>query len=380
MMSSKNISNKRSILFVVSTPVVIDFFMLNILKSLKKNYTITIVCNQKLDEHTFHKLKNMFFIKHIPINRNIKIFNDLYCLILLLQYLIFNRYDVIHAITPKAGLLTMIAGFFSMHKIRVYTFQGQVWFSKKGFYKYILKFCDLLISKISSHLLFVSNDEINFLLKEKIINYKQNIKLIKNGSICGIDLNRFTTRKKDPLLSKLINDRFTFIFLGRIHEDKGIELLINAFITFSSKFPSNLLIVGPDEANKKYTNYNKSNIFIFPKTQFPEKFLNLSDCLILPSLREAYGMVVLEAASFGIPSIGSNIYGLRECIHNKSTGLLFKSNSKKSLIGRMKKIYLEDSFRLELGRNAKKRVVENFNQNFYIDFYMNYYRTLINNI
>ena len=91
MITTKNLSNKKRILFIVSTPMVIDFFMLKILKSIKKNFIVTIVCNRDHDSEGFEKLAKFFHVNHIPIERDINLYKDLICLFKLLNFLIFTR-------------------------------------------------------------------------------------------------------------------------------------------------------------------------------------------------------------------------------------------------------------------------------------------------
>ena len=104
---------------------------------------------------------------------------------------------------------------------------------------------------------------------------------------------------------------------------------------------------------------NFENVKYFKKTKNQEKFLALSDCLILPSYREAFGMVVLEANAMGIPVIGTNIYGLNESIKNGFNGLLCKVGSSASLLSKMNKIYYDKKTYLNISLNAKENVEKN---------------------
>jgi len=362
----------KRILIVVSTPMVIEFFLEDILRAVNKKFKVTIVCNKNDYPAYFNRISSTFHVVHIPIKRNINLFFDLYAFTLLFFYLLFNRFAIIHSVTPKAGLLTMIASWVTFNKIRVHTFQGQIWPIKSGLMRFILKSTDLITSKLSSFLLFVSKSEINFLLKNNILNKAQKYSLINNGSISGINLKKFNTKR---LSSK---KKFTFIFLGRVHKDKGIDILLEAFCKFNKKNESQLFIVGPLETYKQEYFSKFDNVRYFKKTKNQEKFLALSDCLILPSFREAFGMVVLEANAMGIPVIGTNIYGLNESIKNGFNGLLCKVGSSASLLSKMNRIYYDKNLYSDISLNAKANVEIKFDRKDYIEFYINFYTSLIN--
>jgi len=361
----------KKILIIVSTPMVIEFFLEDILRAVNKKFEVTIACNKNDYPDYFNKISSTFHMVHIPIKRNINLLFDLYAFAKLFIYLLFNRFDIIHSVTPKAGLLTMIASWVTFNKIRVHTFQGQIWPIKSGLMRFILKSTDLITSKLSSFLLFVSNSEINFLLKNNILSIKQKYFLINNGSISGINLKKFKTNR---LSSK---KKFTFIFLGRVHKDKGIDILLEAFCKFNKKNESRLFIVGPLETYEQEFFSKFENVKYIKKTKNQEKFLAMSDCLILPSYREAFGMVVLEANAMGIPVIGTNIYGLNESIKNGFNGLLCKVGSSASLLSKMNKIYYDKNIYLDISLNAKANVEKKFDRKDYIEFYINFYTSLI---
>ena len=130
--------------------MVIEFFLEDILIAVNKKFEVTIVCNKNDYPNYFNKISRSFHVVHIPIKRNINLLFDLFAFTKLTFYLLFNRFDIIHSVTPKTGLLTMIASWITFNKIRVHTFQGQIWPIKSGLIRFILKSTDLITSKLST--------------------------------------------------------------------------------------------------------------------------------------------------------------------------------------------------------------------------------------
>ncbi|MEQ1724268.1 MAG: glycosyltransferase, partial [Pseudobdellovibrio sp.] len=177
------------------------------------------------------------------------------------------------------------------------------------------------------------SSERDFLIKEKIISEKKSTTL-GEGSISGVDINRFRPnsemRAKIRSELQISTNAIVFLYVGRLNKDKGISELLDSFLKLKklSNSETHLIIVGPDEeaivanaaekiaAAKKY-------IHILPYCEQPEFYMAASDVLVLPSYREGFGVVIIEAAAVGITSIGSRIYGISDAIVDNKTGLLF---------------------------------------------------------
>jgi glycosyltransferase involved in cell wall biosynthesis len=215
------------------------------------------------------------------------------------------------------------------------------------------------------------------------------IGLLGNGTICGIDFDKFQFKSNVRNLIRkrlgLPNTACVCIYLGRLHCDKGLLDLVNAFIIASKANKMlYLLIVGPDEDDiivkiKKLLpcKLNKHLVFVGFANN-PEVYLNAADFLCLPSYREGFGMVILEAAALGIPSIGSNIPGINDAIIHNKTGILFNP---KDIINLSENITLLASNKIlfrKLGLNAKKRCHSLYRSDFIIDLYARYFRSLVN--
>jgi glycosyltransferase involved in cell wall biosynthesis len=232
---------------------------------------------------------------------------------------------------PKSALLGMLAAFCARVPHRLHMFTGQVWATKTGFSRWTLKMLDKLIAKSATHLLADSFSQRQFLINEHVVN-ENKIKVLGKGSICGVDIQRFRPNPKArDQIRRDLNipaDAIVYLFLGRLNKDKGVQDLANAFVGLAAKMPSiHLLVVGPDEEgmdeklggilHKVLSQYHRVGF-----TARPEDYMACADIFCLPSYREGFGSVIIEASATGLPAIASNIYGLVDAVSNNETGLL----------------------------------------------------------
>jgi glycosyltransferase involved in cell wall biosynthesis len=379
----KKLHSMKKICFVVTSPLVANAFLPNHISVLQKKFDVYVVTNffeglgtlslpQLDDQHTHH----------IKIKRNIDLISDVQALISLQKYFYIMKFDVVHSITPKAGLVAMLAARLAGVKNRVHIFTGQVWFTKKGLMKRFLIFFDKIIVKLSTHILVDGHSQRNFIIDNNVIK-ATNSQVFGKGSISGVDVLRFTAkpsiRQKIRKELLLLNNNTVFCFLGRINVDKGVLDFANAFKMLLEDYPeTKILIIGYDEENlipqiKAIIGENDSLIYYGP-TSTPENVLQAADVLCLPSYREGFGTSVLEASLLGLPIICSDTYGLMDTIIENETGLRHKVGDMASLSIQMKKLIESPDFRKYLGDNGRKYVLENFSastiSNYWLDFYI----------
>tara|TARA_B110000238_G_C16116615_1_gene435165 strand:- start:199 stop:1227 length:1029 start_codon:yes stop_codon:yes gene_type:complete len=310
-------------------------------------------------------------IINLAIVREINLFSDLFALFQLILIFRKNNFSLVHSVSPKAGLLSAIAAWAVRVPIRLHTFTGQVWVTKKGISKWILKLLDKLIIALNTKILVDSISQEEFLIKENLLNARDAL-VLGSGSLSGVDLQRFKPSIKQRKAVRhelnISSDCIVFLFLGRIKKDKGVFELAKSFKNISLNNNNiALLIVGPDEDNlvQKLSDILDFSIeytrFIdFTKT--PEKYMMASDIFVLPSYREGFGSVIIEAASCGIPSIGSDIYGLSDAIQGDETGILIPVMSEKDLEEAMIKLLNNNNLRIKMGEMAYHHAKDNFSQ------------------
>ena len=377
---------KKKIVFVSTSIITIQSFLLDhIQRLIKEDFEIFIITNIKqisIKQNLNVKLINLDFY------RRISLLSDLLSLFKLIFFLKNISPNIIISISPKAGLLSSIASFFLKIKFRVHIFTGQVWANKKGLYRNFLKFLDKIIIILSTHILIDSFSQKRFLFKNKLFKKKSKCIVIENGSICGVDTNKFCKSYSNRLFLrkklKINNSSIVIIYVGRINYEKGIHNLVDVFkkILLVNK-NIYLFLVGFDEINLKNTLKNHeyfNKIKIFNHVNNIENFFQSADIFCLPSQREGFGVSVVEASSCQLPVVCSDIYGLKDSSINNFTSLKFKLGHNKQMLKHLIKLINDKKLRQKLGKQGRHWVKNNFSKSRVIDGYVNFFKkTLLDN-
>lgn len=312
-------------------------------------------------------------VKNINILREISIKNDFIALIKLIKLFRREKYTIVHSSTPKAGMLTAVAGFIARVPIRFHTFTGQRWATLNGFLRFLMKLIDKLIITLNTRTYADSKSQIKFLISEGVAKEGQ-VHCLLEGSYGGIDLKRFNsdlylnasteikTKFKIPLDHKIV------LYVGRLTREKGVEDLVKTFCEVAkNQSKAHLFLLGPfepelDQIDREILNVIEKHpqIKLLGFQKNPEYYMAGSDLLALLSHREGFGTVVLEAAAMGIPTLGTRIPGLVDSIVDQQTGVLVEKGDLKGSVEMLLRLITEDSWRNELGNSAKKRVQKFF--------------------
>lgn len=320
---------------------------------------------------------------NIKILRNISIYYDLLSLINLWILFRASKFRCAHSITPKGGLVTMLAARLSGVPIRLHTFTGQVWVTRKGLFRILLKTIDKLIAKLATRLLVDSNSQKDFLVSSGIVAAEK-IEVLGAGSVSGVNISRFSPNyiaRKNIRASLGIPDAdIVFIFLGRLCREKGLNDLIAAFSQVSTRAAHfHLLLIGPDEGgyDELISNMNKSianKISRFDFTVTPEKYMAAADIICLPSYREGFGNVLIEASSVGIPAVASRIYGVTDAVVDGVTGYLHEVGNVSEIANLMLNLANNNQVRSAMGAAARDRAIQLFSQENMIAEFENFYQ------
>ena len=364
-------NKKKKIAIVVSDPMIAKFFLLPHLKTLSQKYLVTLICNMENQSDYLESLHENISLIHVGICREIKPFKDTQALIRLIHHLKISQYDLVYSITPKGGLLAMISSKVCNVPYRVHTFTGQVWVNSSGFKKYLLMNMDRIIGILASFILIDSPSQRDYLINQNIVSSEKS-NVLGVGSITGVDTNRFKLNLKERNFNrkklKIDDSMIIVLFIGRLKRDKGVFELMHAFKNLSKRMKNlKLIIAGPDEENIQHAlelelMSAKSDVYFYPYVKKPEELFNIADILCLPSFREGFGNVIIEAAAYGIPSIASRIYGLTDAIVDHETGILVKAGNIDELEEAIHYLANDVQERNRLGSNAKIRVNQEFNE------------------
>lgn len=372
--------NKPAIYFVATVEFVITAFLKQHLLLLSKTFNVTVVVTTS-DPNFLKKQGINVNVIPLDIKRNINIFSDLKALYSLFYLFLKNRPVSVQSITPKAGLLAMAAAYMARIPLKVHTFTGQVWVTKSGVFRYTLKKLDTMIAFFSDYAIVDSPSQSHFLIDEKVLPLKKAI-VFGGGSVSGVDLEKFKPCKKtyaEVRREVLIpEDAFVFVYLGRLNREKGVLDLATAFSKIHDD-KAYLLVVGPDEGGysqqvEDLSNMNLGRVRMIGLTSEPHRYLAASNVLCLPSYREGFGSVIIEAAAMGVPAIASNIYGISDAVQNRKTGLLHPPKNSDQLLKCMELFLSNPNLVSEYGAAAKNRAVNEFDSKiltkYWFDFYL----------
>lgn len=310
----------------------------------------------------------------IPMSRKPEPRRDLLSLLALTKLFRRQRFSIVHSTTPKAGLLTALAGVLARVPIRIHTFTGQVWVGMHGLSRRIMRRCDWLIGHLDTHCYADSASQRNFLVNEGVVGASR-ISVLGAGSISGVNLERFNPNRlagerAAALRRELgVSEQSLFIlFVGRLTKDKGVRELVSAFrmLQFDQK-EVELVLVGPFESERdplpRETLYELSSnprIHLVGFSHEPEKYMGAADVFCLPSYREGFGSVVIEAAAMGVPAVASRVVGLVDAVLDGETGLLVPPKEVDALRGALMKMLSSHEMRHRMGRAARGRAVRDF--------------------
>jgi len=352
-------------------------------------FDIIIVSRIDTDINYFPQKSNISFI-NLKIDRKINLINDFKALINYIYIFIKYKPDIVHSMSPKTGLISMFAAKLVNIPVRIHTYTGLIFPYKKLFLKKILILMDKITCFSANVLYSDGNGVINDLYKFKITNKK--IRFIKKGSVNGISESFYknyevnVNYKKSFFEINNINDNtFIYIFIGRINTDKGINELVDVFFNLNIIYSNTkLILVGPfeddlDPITPKTKNLIESSENIIT-TGFQNDirfYLELSNVLILPSYREGFPRVLLEAGIFKKPCIVSNINGNNEIIKDNFNGFIFENKNSIELMKCMLQVYLNKDNLEYMHNNAYNYTKYNFIQNDILEILLSNYNNFL---
>ena len=341
------------------------------LKFLSKHFDVLAVSGYDADLETVKNREEVSVVS-VTMKRSIAPFQDLISLYRLYKLFKKERPTIVHSITPKAGLLSMVAAKYANVPVRIHTFTGLVFPAKKGLFQKLLILMDKVLCWHATHIIPEGAGVKQDLLDYKIT--KKPLEVIANGNVNGIDTtffnsNTISEQQQQNLRNELGIDSsdFVFVFIGRLVADKGINELVRAFL--SLEIPNcKLLLVGPYETEDplqpetlKAIQQNDSILSVgFQHDVRP--YLMISDCLVFPSYREGFPNVVMQAGAMGLPSIVTDINGSNEIIIEGFNGTIVPAKNVTALSNAMIRIKEDETWRNQLQSNARSSIISRYEQ------------------
>lgn len=372
-------------------------FVKGMLPDLKKIYEVVLLSSPGEEMEEIEK-QGLARCIALPMERRISPIKDFISLCKLIKVFKREKPDMVHSMTPKAGLLCMMAGRLTHVPVRIHTFTGLVWPTAKGLQRWILKMTDRITCSCATHIIPEGQGVLND-LKTGGITSKE-LKVLGYGNVRGIDMTRFSHRPEIIEKAKQIrkNDVFTFLFVGRIVGDKGINELVEAFIRLHSEYNKvRLLLVGFFEENidpilpVTKTQIENTPSIIAAGEQLGDDLIAhyaAADCFVFPSYREGFPNTVMEAGAMGLPCIVTDINGSREIITSnidddnstvaiKANGIIVPSKNVEMLYEAMKFMITNKEKREAMAANARPMIEKRFEQGFVRKCLYDYYEEIL---
>ena len=276
-----------------------------------------------------------------------------------------EKFDLIEYHTPNASFCAALAGFFCKIKKRIYGQWGIRYVSLRGFKRSFFWLIERITCAFSTKVFAQSPKNVQLNIKKHLCN-KNKVDIVGIGGTIGFNANIFDFRKKelwnDEVRRELniSDDDFVFGFVGRIHKDKGVNELLEAF----KHFPyGKLLLIGDIEKDYCIESYNlsflktsKSIIYLQSIDNFlVPKYLSCIDLFVYPTYREGFGHILQQAMAMGLPIVTTNVPGPSEVVEDQKSGYLIEPQSFNAVLNAMKLLYKNTDLLNSLSFEGRKR-------------------------
>ncbi len=340
-------------------------YVFDLATNLPEDFQVTVLCGGNGELISRLKAKEVKVKVMKNLIRPIRPFTDAICLWQLRSFIKKEKFDIVHTNSSKAEILGNISAWLAGTKKTIFTAHGFV-FNEPGskFKKKIFINLEKFANKFADRIICVSDFDKKNALKHGISSEKK-LTVIHNGIKVANDLlgNEKIKIKKNYL--KLPEDSVVVVAIANFYETKGLKYLIDASSKIIKKHPNvYFVLVGDGELRedlKARIKANKiENNFIMPgfRNDIPE-LLQIMDIFVLSSLKEGFPYVIMEAMSFGLPVVATEVGGVPEIV-NQETGLICRPGEANELADCIEKLIDNPLLGSELGENAKRFVNEKF--------------------
>ncbi len=374
----------KKIVRAATIPCSLDSFLSGSFETLMEKFDLVLLSSPGTELKELHRKYGMRTVT-VPMERRMSPFKDVVSLWRLIKIFHKERPYIVHSMTPKAGLLCMMAAWITRVPRRVHTFTGLVWPTSTGIKRKILMLTDWITCACATHIIPEGKGVMDDL--QAHITRKP-MRVLGYGNVRGVDMKYWCRDNADAakVLQLKANDRFTFLFVGRIVKDKGINELVEAFIHIRKTLKARLFLVGRFEdtldpiADSTRKIIEESDDIVCPGPQYGTDLLAYyaaSDCFVFPSYREGFPNTVLEAGAMDLPSIVTDINGSREIIENGKNGLIIPSKNADALADAMTQMIENNEMCERMAKESRPMIASRFEQGFVRKCMMDFYDSII---
>ncbi len=379
-------NSRKKIIRSSTVPQSLETFCKGMLKELSEQYEVIALSSPGEALDIIEKREGVRTIA-VPMERHISILKDLKSLFALIRVFRNERPDMVHSITPKAGLLCMMAAWWTRVPVRIHTFTGLVFPTSRGLIKRVLMLTDRITCACATHIIPEGEGVKKDLIDNKIT--RKPLQVLGYGNIRGVDMDYYSRTDEVEEKAAVLRDsnRYTFLFVGRIVRDKGINELVAAFQRLAIENPYvRLFLVGASEENLDPVDpltveaiKKESRIVSVGRKSGTDllAYYAASDCFVFPSYREGFPNTVLEAGAMGLPCIVTDINGSREIISNRFNGLVVPSHDADALYEAMKWMLDNPGKRESMASVSREHIAAHYEQGFVRKCLLDYYREIL---
>lgn len=375
---------RKKIIRTSTVSTSLNTFCRGTLRRLAQTYDVVAVSTPDDELHEMAQREGVRVVG-VAMRRPISPLHDLRSLLRLIRVFRRERPDMVHSITPKAGLLSMIAAWVCRVPVRLHTFTGLVFPTATGLKKKILMLTDRITCACATHIVpegeGVKNDLINYGITRKPL------RVLGYGNVRGVDMQHYSRTPEVMAAAQPImrSGVFTFVFVGRVVRDKGINELVEAFVRLHQAEPATrLILVGWFEDNldpvsdqTKQAIERCDAIEAVGSQSDVRPWLAAADALVFPSYREGFPNVVIEAGALDLPSIVTDINGSREIIVHGKNGIIVPPRNAQALLQAMTQFVQNPQATQAMAANARQMIASRFEKSFVEQCLMDYYKEIL---
>jgi len=380
---------RKKLLRITTVPISLKILLQDQLCFMNQHFEVVGVSSTG-DELKEVEQKEGIRVVELEMSREITPFQDLLSLLKMIFLLLKERPDIVHTHTPKAGIIGMLGAWMTRVPHRLHTIAGLPVMEATGKKKRLLLFIEKLTYSAATHVYPNSYGLEEYILQERLTQ-KSKLKVIGHGSSNGIDTNYFSRSEqilkdsKEIVQKYHLEESFVFCFVGRVVKDKGINELLYAFDKLSHKHNNvKLLIVGGFEeqldpisdASKSILEKNASLFHVGFQNDI-RPYLAVSDFFVLPTYREGFPNVLLQASAMGLASIVTNINGCNEIITHKHNGLLVEPKEKEDLFEAMQSIVEDQNLAKKLSLNSRSDIMQKYDRKLFHNYLLDEYKRIL---
>lgn len=374
----------RKLMIVTTVPDTLEFILESQPLFLNTHYQVMVVSSEPQRLAAFAQKEGVRSVA-VDMARGISPLRDILSIVRMWRVMRQEQPDVVHSYTPKAGMVCAIAGFLARVPVRIHTFTGLIFPYCTGVKRQLLKRIDALVCLLNTHIV----PEGQGVKKDLTPICSKPLQVIGHGNIAGVDLRHFTPNDQVLAQAKALREQLqlhhkrVFCFVGRLNQDKGIQELIAAFCQLDPLHNALLVVGGLDQENPIEPNTvqqlkQNAGIHWLGFQSDVRIALAAADIFVLPSYREGFPNVVLQAAAMAKPALVTNVPGSNEIVEHGHNGWIVEPKNSAALFVQMNEIaQISDAELQQKGQNALQLVQARFDRRYYQGELLKFYQGIL---